>query len=105
MAKKEMKDTRKRSLGTKKKKGPITKTIILVTMKKKGVTKNLNMMKENPTRNTVKPQRRRRKENTVTRNSTRRDQKPLVITRRPTKMNTTKNTNSMMTKKKKANIR
>lgn len=41
----------------------------------------------------------------VIRNSIKRDHTLLVITKKPTKMNTTKNTNSTMTSMKKANIR
>lgn len=100
-----MKDTRRRSLGRRRKKDRTIRTIIQDMTKKKAATRNLNTMKLNPTRNITKVERRARKESTDTRNSTRRDQRPLATTRRPTRMNTTKNTNSTMTSTKKANIR
>jgi hypothetical protein len=105
MARKAMKVTRKRSLGRRRKKDRTTRMNIQDMTKKKVATRNLNTMKENLTRKTMKLQRRRRKASTDTRNSTRRDRRPLAITRRLTRMNTTKNTNSTMTSTKKANIR
>jgi hypothetical protein len=105
MAKKEMKVTRRRSHGRRKKKDLTTRTNIQDMMKRRAATRNPNMTKENPTRNIMKLERRRRKESTDTRSSTRRDRRPLVTTRRPTRMNTTRNTNSTMTSTKKANIR
>ena len=74
-------------------------------MKKKAATRSRVTTKLIPTRSIMKRERRRRKVNMVTRNSTRRDQRPLDITRKPTRMNTTKSINSMMTSTKKANIR
>lgn len=74
-------------------------------MKKKAVTKNPTTMKLMPTVNTTNMARKKREANTVTRNSTRRDQRQLATTRKPTRMNTTKNTNSTMTNMRKANIR
>jgi hypothetical protein len=105
MARREMKVTRKRSLGTKKKKDPTIKMTMQEKMKKKVATKNQNMMKLNHTKKIMITLRNRRVESMDTRNSTRRDQRPLDTTTRPTRMNTTKNTNSTMISMKMANIR
>lgn len=105
MARREMKVTRKRSLGRRKKKARTIRTIIQEMTKKKAVTRSRNMMKLTPTKNIMKLLRKARKESMVTRSSTRRDQRLLVITRRLTRMNTIKNTNSTTISMKKANIR
>lgn len=105
MARKEMKATRKRSPGRRRKKDPITRTNTQDTMKKKVATKSHLTMRKSRMENTTSLERRRRKANTVTRSSTRRDRRPPVTTRRPTRMSTTKNTNSTMTSTRKANTR
>jgi hypothetical protein len=100
-----MKVIKRKNHGRRKKKDLTIKMNTQEMMVKKVVTKNQNMMKVSRTKNIMKPQRSRRGESMVTKNSTRRDRRPLVTIKKPTKMNTTKNTSSMMISTKKANIR
>lgn len=105
MAKREMKATRRRSRGKRKKRDHTIRMNIQDMMKKKVATKKKNMMKPSHIKNIMNLPRRRRKASMVTKNSTRRDLRPLATTRRPTRTNIIKNINSTMTSTKKANIR
>lgn len=105
MARKETKDTRRRITGTRRRRAVITRMNIPDMMKKKAATKNPATTRPIRTRSITKAARRRRKESTDTRNSTRRDRRPQATTKKPTRMNITKSTNSTMISTKRANIR
>lgn len=100
-----MKATRRRSHGKRKKKVLTIRKNLVEKMEKKVATRSLNMMKPIHTKRIMMLPRNLKKESMDTRSSTRRDQRPLAITRRPTRMNTIKHTNSTMISMKKANIR
>lgn len=98
-------DIRKNIHGIRKRREIITKKNTRVTMKRRVDIRNRPMMKPIAIVNITKVERKRRKENTDIRNITKKDPRRLDITRKQTKTNITKNTNSTMISMKKESIR